>query len=127
MAINVEDMSREIMKALNDYRDYCDATLAKDIEAAANLAKDEVQKNAPVDTGAYKKSWKVKKDMKDIRKPAATVRAGKKYRLTHLLENGHATRSGVGRAKALPHIGIANEHAEKKVDKLLEELTNGTR
>ena len=71
MAINVEDMSREIMKALNDYRDYCDATLAKDIEAAANLAKDEVQKNAPVDTGAYKKSWKVKKDMKDIRKPAA--------------------------------------------------------
>lgn len=116
MAINVEDLTREVMKALNDYRDYCDETLAKDIEAAANLAKDEVQKNAPVDTGAYKKSWKVKKDMKDIRKPAATVHAGKKYRLTHLLENGHAKRGG-GRVRGYEHIAPAEAAAEEKLER----------
>lgn len=128
MAINVEDMSREIMKALNEYRDYADETLAKDIEAAANLAKDEVKNKAPTHKGAYtdgrkrqpgtyKKSWKVKKDMKDIRKPAATVYAsGGNYRLTHLLENGHAKRGG-GRVRGFEHIAPAEAAAEEKLER----------
>ena len=127
-AINADNLANEIMKALNEYRDYADETLAKDIEAAANLAKDEVKNKAPVhkgtyldgrnrQPGTYKKSWKVKKDMKDPRKPAATVYAsGGNYRLTHLLEHGHAKRNG-GRVRGYSHIAPAEAAAEEKLER----------
>ena len=47
---------------------------------------------------------------------------GKHYRLTHLLEKGHLNRDGTTRSKAIPHISIAQEHANKKAEKLLEGL-----
>lgn len=116
MATNINDLAAEVMKQLESYRDYADEVLAKDIEEAAKLAKDEVQNNAPVDTGKYKKSWKVKKDMKDPRKPAATVYAsGGNYRLTHLLEHGHAKRNG-GRVRGTEHIAPAEELAGRKLE-----------
>lgn len=137
-AINADNLANEIMKALNEYRDYADETLAKDIEAAANLAKDEVKNKAPVhkgvytnldkrnrQPGTYKKSWKVKKDMKDPRRPAATVYAsGGNYRLTHLLEHGHAKRNG-GRVRGIEHIAPAEALAERKLEQDLARHLQG--
>ncbi len=42
------------------------------------------------------------------------------YRLTHLLENGHATRNG-GRTRAFPHISKGAEYAEKRLEELIIE------
>lgn len=53
------------------------------------------------------------------------------YRLVHLLELGHLTRKGTGYttgkgkeyARVFKHIETAYQHAEEKVNALLEELT----
>ena len=72
--------------------------------------------------GSYKRSWKCTVE-KERGKIQVTVHAkSPHHRLTHLLENGHLNRDGTTRSKAIPHISVANADAEKKVDKLLEDL-----
>lgn len=52
----------------------------------------------------------------------------KKFQLVHLLENGHLTRKGTGRTagtgkektRAFKHVEPVQQHAEEKVDALLE-------
>lgn len=130
-----EALVAALVSACEEFTDDVKQELEQGIIKIGEEAVDEVKKLAPVykgnnkntPKGAYRRNWTYRVD-KERGKIVVTVHVkGKNSRLTHLLENGHATRSGVGRARALPHIGIANEHAEKKVDKLLEELTNGTR
>ena len=43
---------------------------------------------------------------------------GDKYRLTHLLENGHATRNG-GRTRAFPHFAKGQEWLDKDAEEIL--------
>ena len=134
-----EALAAALVKACKDYTDDVKQELEQGINKIGEEAVDEVKKLAPVykgdnkntPKGAYRRNWTYRVD-KERGKIVVTVHVkGKGYRLTHLLENGHVLRDGTGRkvgeAKALPHIGIATEHAEKKMNKLLEELTNGTR
>lgn len=80
------------------------------------------EKNRKYSKGAYKRSWTYRVD-RERGKINVTVHAkSPHYRLTHLLENGHLNRDGTTRSKAIPHISIVNNLAEKKVDKLLEDL-----
>lgn len=79
-------------------------------------------KNMKYSKGSYKRSWTYSVD-RERGKIEVTVHAKKPhYRLTHLLENGHLNRDGTTRTKAIPHVSIVNNLAQKKVDKLLEEL-----
>ena len=85
-------------------------------------------KNMKYPKGSYKRSWTYSVD-RERGKIKVTVHAKKPhYRLTHLLENGtkyphgHLNRDGTKRTKAIPHVSIVNNLAQKKVDKLLEEL-----
>lgn len=82
-------------------------------------------KNKKTAKGAYRRNWTYRVDKERGRIDLTVYVKGRNYRLTHLLEYGHASKGG-GRAKAIPHISIVNEQAEKKVDKLLEEIANGT-
>lgn len=127
---NIDDLAKKVGKILEDYRDYACDTLAEDIRNAANRAVEEVKSKAPQHVGrytnldkrkrkpgTYKKSWKVKEDMKDARRPSATVYAsGTNYRLTHLLEHGHAKRGG-GRINGTEHIGPAERLAEQQIER----------
>ncbi|WP_173328421.1 HK97 gp10 family phage protein [Ruminococcus flavefaciens] len=77
-------------------------------------------KNTP--KGAYRRSWKYRVDRQRGRIEVTVHAKSPHYRLTHLLENGHLNRDGTTRSKAIPHVSIVNSLAQKKVDKLLEEL-----
>lgn len=134
-----EALVAALVSACEEFTDDVKQELEQGIIKIGEEAVDEVKKLAPVykgnnkntPKGAYRRNWTYRVD-KERGEIVVTVHVkGKNSRLTHLLENGHVLRDGTGRqvgeVKALPHIGIANEHAEKKVDKLLEELTNGTR
>lgn len=79
-------------------------------------------RNKKIVKGAYRDNWTYR-TAKERGSFKVTVHVnGQRYRLTHLLENGHLNRDGTTRAKAIPHISIANDHAQKKVDKLLEDI-----
>ena len=66
----------------------------------------------------YNKSWKSKKTNKGL---GTTIYNEKYYRLTHLLEKGHAFKNG-GRARAFPHIAPIADKAEET---LLKKVKNG--
>lgn len=121
-AIDIDKLSIEVMKSLELYRE---ATIEIVEEAVKETAKDTVKElkfTSPVGTsGDYAKSWRCKRDKEANGKNRYNMIVYSQkpdYRLTHLLEYGHAIRSGgrtVGSAKAFPHIKDAELHAEKRL------------
>ena len=94
------------------------------IEELAGEVRSEIQANAPKDTGAYAKSWAVKKMKESSEKLEVVVHSKNRYQLAHLLEYGHALRGG-GRAKAQPHIAPAEEHGIEGLEKAIERALKG--
>ena len=116
--IRSEQLSEVVMKALKDYEGLTMETLRKAVQHAGKTAKEEIQNTAPKDTGAYAKSWRVKRPVETGNSVQTTVHSPSGYRIAHLLEHGHAKRGG-GRVRAYPHIAPAEEKAEAG---LIEEL-----
>ncbi len=114
----------EIIKLLAEYGDGVVKTVEKTVELETSGAVKALKSSSPVKTGDYQKSWG-----KQIKyKPYGAegiVYSKKEYRLTHLLEFGHANRDG-GRTKAIPHIGPVNDdiqiYFESDLRKALSEL-----
>ena len=98
----LESSADEVMNAVNQTTDQA----AKELRSA--IAKD-----APVETGKQKRSWKITKERKGLENMAIVHSTD--YRKVHLLENGHLTRDGVTRTKPLNYVG-------KNADKVLSEF-----
>ncbi len=105
MNIGVNQFADAITEALKDFSENVSKALEEEKEEVAREAFKKVKAEAPTRTKAYKKAIAITKDEFGnwhiyVKKPH--------YRLTHLLENGHAKRTG-GRTKAMPHWGPADE------------------
>lgn len=118
MKTTVYDFGDYITEMLQDYNAQVDEELADEIDKLTKEVVKELKNDTviPEKTGDYKKGFYAKKIARG-RGYARNVVANKKYQLTHLLEHGHATRSG-GRTKAYPHWSTA----QKKVDELAERM-----
>lgn len=118
-------MSRELDVYLTNTQADVDAA----IEETAKETVEELNRTSPVRKGKgggkYAKSWDYKKDgtIRGMYRNSTVVYAeGKQYRLTHLLEFGHAKVNG-GRVEARPHIRQAEENAATRLyTKLLRKL-----
>lgn len=114
----MQDIASEITKALTEYTSEVEEKLD---EIKAETAKETVELlkvSSPKRRSKYAKSWRVKK-IGDSYVVHNTL-AG----LTHLTENGHATRNG-GRTKAQPHISIAEQEAIKEFENKIERVIKG--
>lgn len=115
------DITRQLLEAMAQYTDEVKEEVDQIIKDVAKEAKSDVRSGAPVRTGAYRKSWAVSFDKKKSGNAGFTVYAkAPNYRLTHLLEDGHKTKSG-GKTKAQPHIRQVQEWADKEALRRIEE------
>ena len=104
------DIASQIADALAEYSEEVNQKL----EDAKSIVADEtvayLKANSPVGRrGKYAKGWRKKKDGTGY-----VVHNATDYRLTHLLEKGHAKRNG-GRTKAEPHISDAERLAIERM------------
>ena len=59
--VSIDGMADAIMKDLTEYASVATDDMKRAVRDAGNTVKKQIQANAPVDTGAYKKSWTVTK------------------------------------------------------------------
>ena len=130
--ISPDELVGALTSAFSKYSSEIRDKIDSRVEEIGNEAVEEVKSLSPVYTGKdkkrkkgkYRKGWKC-----EIEKSRGTIKVtvhNEQYQLTHLLENQHLNRDGTTFSMPHPHISIANDHAEKKVDKLIEELAHGT-
>lgn len=124
MATKIDNLANEIMEGLKEYADLASDDVKKAVRKAGNTVRKEISENAPKDTGAYAKSWAVKKTKETSNSLEVTVHSKNRYQLAHLLEHGHAKRGG-GRVAARPHIAQAEENAIETLETEIEKALGG--
>ena len=114
---SIDNLAEEVMKGLQEYSELADDEMKKAVKKTATSVKKEISANAPHDTGTYAKSWTSSKIKETSHNLHMAVHSRNRYRLAHLLENGHVKRGG-GRVSGKLHI----QPAEKNGEELLETL-----
>ena len=118
--VSIDDMDDVIMKELEQYTKLATDDMKDAVKDTANSVKKDIESSAPVLTGRYKKSWRIKKIRENANSLDVLVHSSNRYQLTHLLEFGHAKRGG-GRVAGKPHIEPAAEKGEQDLIKAIEE------
>lgn len=122
MSINIDDLAAEIADALAAY--------SKEVVEKIDISSERIGKAAvkklravkfKSGTGEYSKSWTMKTE-KEFSQPSKRIIHVKAphYRLTHLLEHGHA-KVGGGRVEGIPHIRPAEEEVIREFTREVEE------
>lgn len=119
--LSVSEFETAVNAILAEYKDAIDADVAYVTKQVAKSTAENVRKNAPVRTGAYKKSIAVRPiEKRDDRAKSVVYAKDPHYRLTHLLEFGHAKVNG-GRTNAFPHWSQAERQAIREYEDKLRE------
>ena len=106
--VKTYDLSKAIMQELEFYSRSIIDGMNEVGDSASKEAIATLKETSPKKTKTYSKSWRVQK-MTFINAPGRfTVHNKDRYRLTHLLEKGHATRDG-GRTTPQVHIKPVEE------------------
>lgn len=124
MSIKIDDLVDAVSGALNDYSSEVTEAVKDSVKQVAKETLQEVKQNSPVRFGNYKKSWGQATIANTPSRIVISVHNRKHYRLTHLLENGHAKVNG-GRTRSFPHIAPAERFAERKLQQEVEVKVKG--
>jgi len=119
--INIDQLAAEIAKGLAEYSQDVVERVNASSERIGKEAVKRLKQTSPKRYGKYAKSWTMKTE-KAIGQPHIRIIHAKAphYRLTHLLEYGHA-KVGGGRVEGRPHIGPAEEEVIREFTAAMEE------
>ncbi len=120
--INIDQLAAEIAKGLAEYSQDVVEKVNVSSEKVGKAAVKQLRQTSPKKTGKYAKSWTMTTE-KEIGQPHRRIIHAKAphYRLTHLLEYGHAKRGG-GRVEGKPHIRPAEEMVIREFMAEVEEV-----
>ncbi len=116
--VKVNELANEIMTMFIDYIDEIDEEVVSLSDTLANQAKKDLKASSPKKDGDYAKGWAISQHQRGKRYYGKAIHNKEEYRLTHLLEFGHATKDGK-RTQAYPHIRpVESKYKQKFVDEL---------
>lgn len=120
------NLTQEFRAIFADYTDQVARVTEEVLYEVARESASTLRHTSPRKTGKYANNWKVKNEKKRIYTSAVVYNDDPTFRISHLLENGHATRNG-GRTAPREHIYPVNEHAQEeavsRVKKKIEDLS----
>lgn len=120
--IRLDDFADEIEEMLVGYAENITQGITVAGYEAAKECRKALKQTSPKQHGDYSKSWVISKQKGRPGEPTKYIVHNREhYRLTHLLENGHAKRGG-GRTRAIPHIAPAEEAAKEKFIQDVEDV-----
>lgn len=119
--VDINDVANEITKWLTEYSEEV-TDVAKDVvDKVADETMAEIKNHVTWKDKKYSKSFSLKTSYEDKRNKRMTwFVKSPHYRLTHLLEFGHATRNG-GRTKAFPHVKYGDEFVKNNFEREMKE------
>ena len=119
--IKIDQLAAEIAKGLAEYSQDVIEKVNVSSEAVGKAAVKRLKQTSPKRYGKYAKSWTMTTE-KAIGQPHKRIVHAKAphYRLTHLLEYGHA-KVGGGRVEGRPHIRPAEEEVIREFTAAVEE------
>lgn len=119
--INVDQLAAEIARELSKYSQEIVEKINISSEKVGKAAVKQLRQTSPKRTGEYAKSWTMTTE-KEVGQPHRRIIHVKAphYRLTHLLEYGHA-KVGGGRVEGKPHIRPAEEMVIQEFVREVEE------
>lgn len=121
--VSIDGLADAILKEMEKMKEVSADVIQSAVTTTSKEALQELRSANPAGSGkygswsAYNKGWGITQTKTDNRlHKKATIHNKTHYRLTHLLENGHAKQNG-GRTKAFPHIQPVAEQVEAKLEK----------
>lgn len=119
--VEINDMANEITKWLTEYSDEVTEVSKDVVDKVAEGVNAEIKNHITWKDKKYSKAFALKTTFEDSRNKRKTWYVkSPHYRLTHLLEFGHATRNG-GRTKAYPHVKYGDEYLRNNFEKIMKE------
>lgn len=112
--VSVDQMAEAITQSMGEYAELSNEVMKQSVTEVSQSVKKDIQVNAPVRTGKYKKSWAAKKVQENANSLTMAVHSRDRYQIAHLLEHGHAKRGG-GRVQAIPHIAPAEQRGAEEL------------
>lgn len=124
---NADKFAAQISDALKEYAKDLNVGLDEVFKTVGKNGADLVKKNAKSAnlkiTGKYASGWTFQIEKSRLGSGVVIYNKNKPG-LAHLLENGHAKRSG-GRVEGTPHIAPAEEQLESELMNEIEKLAGG--
>ena len=113
------DFENEIRNTLEIYSEDIAEKVKQEVKEVTSKGLKLIKSNSPVKTGSYRKGWRKKKIKSTIFGDEWVLFNKTDYRLTHLLEKGHAKKNG-GMVKAYPHISKVEKEVTAELLKRVE-------
>lgn len=126
--VGVRSFAAEIAKSLQDW--------TQDVQYEVVMATDEKAKklvkllkaNSPKRTKNYSKGWRSKRETDNRTYYIRKIHNKTRYRLTHLLENGHDKGHNQKQdVKAIKHIAPNYEAIEREYEQAIIDAINGSK